>query len=307
MVIMIIIIFFICLIALICIGLNDYIYFHPMKKRKNPYEIISPGYAKYKSDMLEEIRYMDELPFEEVEIRSKDNIMLNGRLYYNHPGAPIIIFFHGYRSCFQWDGYGAFKFCRLNQMNCLMVEQRAHGKSKAVSILFGIKERFDCQYWVNYIADRFGEEQKIYLSGVSMGSATVMMASDLDMPANVKGIIADCGYTSPTEIIVNTAQNGNMPAAVLLPFAKLVFRIISGKSMDESKAIESVKATRIPMLFIHGENDDFVPLNMGKLLYSVCGSKKAMLIVPNAGHAVGSMENYELYEEAVKKFIAESV
>ena len=301
----------ILIIALIitacCYALYDYTFYYPYKKRKNYQDLPSPAYDKYRDNMIREIQLMESISHEVVKIKSYDGIILRGYFYNNYPKRPIVLFFHGYKSCFQWDGYGIFRYCRENNLNCLMVEQRAHGDSSTKTICFGIKERYDCLSWANYLTNILGNDIEIILAGVSMGSATVMMASDLLLPNSIKGIIADCGYTSPEEIIVNTAKNLGLPADLLNPFTKLAFRVVANVNMNDAKAIVSVKKTNIPILFIHGEEDDFVPLIMGKKLYSECKSEKAILIVPGARHAVSAMENFALYDNKITEFLSKII
>lgn len=300
--ILLIIAFIILIVILICYGLYDYIFYYPIKRRKDYNNIPSPGYDKYCENMKKEIEYMDSVNHDIVNINSYDGIQLKGYLYNNYKNRPFIIFFHGYRSCYQWDGYGIFRYCREKQINCLMVEQRAHGSSSSSTITFGLKERMDCLSWTEYMAKRFSGADLI-LAGVSMGSATVMMSANLKLPDSVRGIIADCGYTSPEEIIYNTARDRKLPGKILMPFAKLVLLLVAKVKLNDSSAIRSVANTNIPFLFIHGELDTFVPLHMGKTLFNVCSSPKEMLIVKNAVHAVSAMENFELYSEKINDFM----
>lgn len=302
-----IIVIFVLLVIICCYALYDYTFYYPYNRRKKYKDLPSPAYDKYRDNMIREIQFMESTSHEFVKIKSYDGIDLNGYFYNNYPKRPIILFFHGYKSCFQWDGYGIFRYCRENSLNCLMVEQRAHGDSSAKTICFGIKERYDCLSWANYLTTILGNDTEIVLAGVSMGSATVTMASDLLLPNAVKGIIADCGYTSPEEIIVNTAKNLGLPADLLNPFTKLAFRVASSVNISDSKAVASVKDTNIPILFIHGEEDDFVPLEMGRRLYSECKSEKDFLIVPGARHAVSAMENFVLYDNKITEFLSKII
>lgn len=135
-------------------------------------------------------------PFEEVRISSFDKTELYGRLYHNIEGAPVCIQFHGYRSDAMRDFSGGFKTVIDRGHNTLVVDQRAHGKSGDNKITFGVRESLDCKEWIKYVIDRFGKDTEIFLAGVSMGAATVLMALEHDLPKNVKGVFADCGYSS---------------------------------------------------------------------------------------------------------------
>ena len=169
-----------------------YAYFSPQKGRDDPYLTPQGGHYPPESAMYKLIREMEQLPFEPVSIRSRDGLTLRGRYYHMADGAPLQIQMHGYRGHALRDFCGGHKLARERGMNTLVVDQRAHGKSDGHVISFGINERYDCLAWAEYAADRWPESD-IVLAGISMGAATVLMASDLPLPDQVKGIIADCG------------------------------------------------------------------------------------------------------------------
>lgn len=158
-------------------------------------------YIPYVEQMHKTMGEMEAVPWEEVQITAKDGCRLYGKLYSGFQDAPVVLFFHGYHGSPMWDGYGCFKFCQMHHYNLLLADVRAHGKSRGAAITFGIRERFDCQSWADEMAERFGEDTELILSGVSMGAATVLMAQELKLPETVKAVVADCGYTAPKEII----------------------------------------------------------------------------------------------------------
>src|SRR5699024_9442027 len=114
--------------------------------------------------------------------------------------APLAIIFHGYKGFARRDGLGGYTLCKRLGFNVLLPDQRSHGASGGHTITMGVKERYDCRAWAWWAARRFGPETPLFLMGVSMGASTVLMASSLNLPGSVRGIIADCGYTSPREI-----------------------------------------------------------------------------------------------------------
>lgn len=158
-------------------------------------------YEKNQDFMKSLIQEMNDIPCEWVYTRSEDGKKLAARYYHVDEHGPLQIQFHGYRSDAVRDFCGGNKAAREMGMNVLSVDQRAHGKSEGYTLTFGVKERKDCLSWILYARERFGADQPIILAGLSMGAATVLMASELDLPDNVKGIIADCPYSSPKEII----------------------------------------------------------------------------------------------------------
>lgn len=228
-------------------------------------------------------REMADQPFEEVRIRSFDGTCLVGRYYHRRDGAPLYILFHGYR------GNGVRDFCALHSIcgeldiNTLVVDQRAHGMSGGNTMTFGILERFDCQCWANYAANRFGS-QPIYLCGVSMGAATVLMASNLTLPENVAGIIADCPYNTPEAIIRKVITDMKAPAMFLFPFVEMGAYLFGGFQIRSESAIHAVSQTTIPILLIHGSEDKYVPSEMSGEIFEKCAGKRFLEIFPGAGH-----------------------
>ena len=278
-------------------------FYSPVKNRKSAEYYVG---SEPKDDNERTIRGLTsellERECESVEITSFDGLKLHGKYYYVSSTAPVEIAFHGYRSAAQRDFCGGSKISLNNGINLLLVEQRSHGQSAKKVITFGIKERYDCLCWANYAARRFGKETKIILSGVSMGAATVLMASNLALPENVCGIIADCPYSSPKEIIKKTCRDRGYPADVIYPFIKLGARIFGGFRLEESSPIKAVRDTEIPVLIIHGEADDFVPCSMGKRIYDACKSEKYLFTVPEASHAMSYIVDSDGYEKCVKTF-----
>ena len=167
-------------------------------------EVPAPGDMKsrlaYRDAMDADAAVLDNAPFEEVHLTAQDGTDLFGRYYHHRDGAPVVLIFHGYTGYAQRDGLGGYTLCRKLGYNVLLPDQRAHGHSGGHTITMGAKEQYDAQGWANWAAERFGLDTPLFLMGVSMGAATVMLASGLPLPSSVKGIVADCGYTSAKEI-----------------------------------------------------------------------------------------------------------
>ena len=185
-----------------------------------------------------------------------------------------------------------------------MVDQRAHGESDGNVITFGIQEKYDCLDWVNYAVERFGPEVKIMLSGVSMGASTVLMASELDLPPQVVGISADCGYSSPEAIIRKVCRDMGISDKLGYPFVCLGARVFGGFSMKDGGAVEAVKHAKVPILIIHGEEDDFVPFSMAREIYDACASEKYYLAIKGAGHGLSFFCDFDTYAEEERVFQA---
>ena len=259
-------------------------------------------YAPYREDMRRWIKEIREMPREAVEIRSYDGLKLTGHYYENKKGAPIEIMFHGYRGSAERDLSGGVERAFACGRNTLIVSQRASGESDGRVISFGINERRDVISWVKYVTERFGKEQKIILTGISMGAATVLMAAGEELPENVVSVLADCPYTSPKEIIKKVIEDMGLPVGICYPFVRLGARIYGRFDLEEFSPIEAVRRAKIPIIFIHGEADSFVPAEMSKRLYDECASEKFLLMVPGAIHGVAFPAAKELYIEAVKDF-----
>lgn len=239
---------------------------------------------------------------EDVFINSFDGLKLHGRYYHVKDGAPLDIQFHGYNGNAMRDFCGGNKISRESGHNSLLIDQRAHGMSRGKTISFGINERKDCLSWVRYAVERFGEDTEIVLSGVSMGAATVLMASDLGLPKNVKAIVADCGYSSPKAIINKVMRDSGLPDKLMYPFVWLGAMVFGKFNLTESSAVSAVSESDVPILIIHGGADDFVPCYMAEEIYKACRSEKKLLIVPGAGHGMSYLVDKDLYEKTVKDF-----
>lgn len=277
------------------------------RKETDPYDIyIMNADAKIDrsriSYIIEEIL---DAPCEHVSIMSRDGLKLHGRYFHCKDGSPLEILFHGYKSASARDLCGYFRTMRGLGHNILLVDERAQGKSEGRVISFGIKERYDCVDWANYAAARFGSQQKIILVGASMGAATVLMASSLDLPENVVGIIADSPYSSPREIIVKVAAERRFSPGIITVLAEAAARIFGHFDLSESSAVKEVSKCRCPVLFLHGANDGFVPSGMSRKIYACCASKKRMTIFENNGHCAGFIFNTEKYIREILNFCGE--
>jgi len=251
-------------------------------------------------ELMEQLK---EITAEDVFINSFDGLKLHGRYYHVKDGAPLDIQFHGYNGNAMRDFCGGNKISRESSHNSLLIDQRAHGMSQGKTISFGINERKDCLSWVRYAVERFGEDTEIVLSGVSMGAATVLMASDLGLPKNVKAIVADCGYSSPKAIINKVMRDSGLPDKLMYPFVWLGAMVFGKFNLTESSAVSAVSESDVPILIIHGGADDFVPCYMAEEIYKACRSEKKLLIVPGAGHGMSYLVDKDLYEKTVKDFI----
>ena len=194
--------------------------------------------------------------------------------------------FHGYRSLATIDFALEVEFFHRLGYDVLLPYQRSHGPSQGRHITFGVKERFDCRDWAWYAARRFGEDRPLYLAGISMGCATVLMSLSLNLPPNVRGVLADCGFTSPWEIVRHVAKaDFRLPAFPLLWLLDLWCRALAGFSLKEADTRKALGSSSLPVLFLHGKEDKFVPVSMTEENYRACRGEKDLYLVPGAAHA----------------------
>lgn len=297
----------VCIILAIVFGGAYYAYYiafySPMKDREKIPEIKDEKYKVLKSAIRDLYRELQNKPCEFVTIQSRDRLTLSGRYYHVQDGAPLAIGFHGYRSCWLVDFCGGADIAFQMGHNVLLVDERAHGKSQGRSITFGIKERHDLLCWVDYALNRFGPDTKILLYGVSMGAATVLMASGLALPKNVKGIIADCPYSSPLDIILEVGKQTGYPTKLIRPFVIWGAKIFGGFDVMEISAEEEVRNSRIPILLIHGADDNFVPAEMSEEIAKANPEKVTRYTFPGADHALSYMVDTPRYRKLVTEFV----
>ena len=242
---------------------------------------------------------------EPVSIRSYDGLTLRGE-YLTRPGSVrTVVCVHGYRAT------GLENFAPvlpvLADMGCdiLLIDQRACGASEGKTICFGMKERYDVLAWCRWLTEERGCTQPVFLDGISLGCSTVLMASDLDLPDSVAGIIADCGYTSAYEIIAAVMKNMlKLPPFPVMPLLQLAARAELGMPLDAVSAEDCVRRTSIPILFAHGEQDHFVPAEMGKRNHAACASRKWLLLSPEAAHGESWLKSREEYTQLIGELFA---
>ena len=240
--------------------------------------------------------------YEGVYTKSYDNLSLFARYYHICDGAPLFIEFHGYKGDACRDFCAGDMVFKSLKYNTLLVDQRAHGKSQGRTISFGIKERYDCLAWINWARARFGDIP-IFLVGISMGGATVLMASDLNLPKCVKGIISDCAYSSPKSIICKVCSEVGLKPKLNYPFITLGAIIFGHFNPNKKSAVESVKNARVPILLLHGEGDKFVPCQMSGEIYNSCNSEKYLYTFKGAGHGFSFASDAPRYEHLIREFI----
>lgn len=296
----------VCIVLIFLISFYTYrtAFYSPRSKRIAPDDPIKGTQYKAVEEHMHRVTHiMEQYTFEPVTIESFDGLKLFGRYYHWNDGAPLVLLFHGYRSHPYRDCGGGHALARKMGFNALVIDQRAHGQSEGTTISFGIKERRDCLSWIRYCNDRFGSQIPLILSGLSMGAATVLMATDLDLPENVCGVMADSPYSSPLAIIEKVCQDMHYPVPLCRPFLHMGALFFGGLRLNESSAIEAVSRASVPILLIHGEEDHFVPCDMSRKIASNCASPVEIHTFPGAGHGLSYMIDPKRYEKVVYEFL----
>lgn len=270
----------------------------PHKKKDDS---VNPYIEKY-------LPWLKEQHFEDLEITSHDGLKLKAKLLKSDLDTDkILIAVHGYRS-YNLKEYAYYiKFYHDLGFHILMPDNRAHGESEGTYIGFGWLDRLDCIQWIGKVKDYFDKDLQIVLHGISMGSATVLMASGEELPDDVKCIISDCGFTSVLDEFEHELKLAHIPPSLILPTATLLSKKRVGYSFKEASTINQVKKSKTPTLFIHGDQDDFVPTYMVYDLYNACAADKDLLIVEGAKHAESYLVNQELCERTIIEFMSQYV
>ena len=242
-----------------------------------------------------------------INSTNNGNLKLHGYEITNLGESNIwTIIVHGYYGKGSDMSYYAEQYFNKGY-NVLLVDLRGHGKSQGDYIGMGWHDRLDLIDWANYIINK-NPECKIILHGVSMGAATVMMATGENLPSNIKVAIEDCGYTSIwDEFEMQLKVLFNLPAFPVLNAASTVCKINAGYDLKEGSAVEQVRKSKTPTLFIHGDQDKFVPFEMLDILYDAANCEKQKLVIEGAAHAESVRVNPNLYWNTVDGFIGKYI
>ena len=242
---------------------------------------------------------------EDIFLPSYDGLRLHGQLL-QQPGAKgTLLLFHGYRSSWSIDFSIVLPYYYSLGYNLLAVDERAHGQSEGAYITFGVHERRDAVTWAQYAEKHFGPEHPLFLGGLSMGATTVLLASALELPPSVRGIIADCGFSSPEAIMksVLRAHVKWLPAGPLLALMNVCTRAFAGFSIKEASTLDAVSKTKRPILFIHGTADTFVPCSMSQAAYDACAAEKQLVLVEGAKHGYSYLVDRPRVQAALAAFL----
>ena len=296
--------------CLILILLTVFIYFFFIAfVRKNIVnsQVIDYDFEKslkeYKQVIDKGYEFINNKPHRRVYTTSYDGLRLSAR-YYNQNSDKTILLFHGYRSNAAHDFSCAVEMYYNKGFNILLVDQRSHSKSEGKLITFGVKEKFDVSSWLEFLISSFGQKNFI-ISGISMGATTVLLALQNNLPTCVKGVIADCGFTSPKEIIIKVAKDSfHINATYLLPILDVFCKVFGKFSILNESTETAVKNSKIPILLLHGESDSFVPCEMSQKTKQAAGEISTIYTVPNADHGMSYLVDTLGVENQIDAFLS---
>ena len=281
----------------------NYTNFYSPHKGQNDDRKLTAATLKFasKERVMNLIDRINEVPYEDVYITSFDKIKLHARLYKNE-SKTVCIMMHGYRGTATRDFSGGARLMIDSGYNVILADERAHGLSKGHQITFGVREKKDVKSWIDFAYKTFGNDIKIVLIGISMGGASVLLASNHLKEGDL--VIADCPYLKPKEIIEQTIKvflKAN--PKILYPFANLTSIIFGHSSFSKDDASISVKESKAKFLIIHGDIDTVVPYTFSKRLYDVYPDKVQYELFKGAEHGISYIIDEDRYKRVVKEFI----
>ena len=257
-------------------------------------------YEPYREQMLSWMNDVRKLPFKSVSIQSFDGLTLTGKYYEFSPTAPIELMMHGYRGNSETDLCGGVERSFSLGHSALVIDQRGCKNADGRVISFGINESRDCISWVRFIKENINKNAKIILTGISMGGTTVLLAAP-SLKGEIVGVLADCPFDSAKTIICKVIDDMKLPSKLLYPFVFLGAFIFGRINLNRSNALKSVAEIDVPLVFIHGKADDFVPHTMTEKLFENANEPKTILLVDGAGHGLSYIISPESYLETLKK------
>lgn len=292
----------ILLVSYVCF----YKVFRPSRRKllnEGEYDL-PPGdiYEPFYHQMIKWTDKIRSMKRELMEVKSFDGLTLRGYYYEYSPDSPLELIFHGYSGNAERDLSGGVDRCFALGRSCILIDQRGAGLSEGNICSFGINESRDCISWIQFAIEKFGKDRPIILGGVSMGGATVMIAASEDLPKNVVCIMSDCGYSSQKDIICKVVKEMKLPVKIIYPFIKLGAKTFGGFELEEITPIEAVAKSKIPMIFIHGDTDTFVPHSMSVECFNACNAPKKLVTIEGAGHGLAFPVNQEKYIESLRNF-----
>jgi len=262
-----------------------------------------PSYQNLQNAIEQASKRLKKMKCEKVEIKSHDGMTLVGHWMPVDNSKRILIAMHGWRSSWINDFSLGVDFFLKSGCSVLFPEQRAQGGSGGAYMGFGMLERYDCEKWIQWVNKKVGSKFPLYLCGISMGASTVLMTAGFSLPANVRGIIADCGFTSARAIWKHVLNHGlHLSYGIHGLGANVLCRKRIQMGNADYTTLDAMRNCSVPVLFIHGTEDDFVPVEMTYENYKACSGEKYLFVVPGAAHGMSYFVDQAGYEKACLDF-----
>ena len=266
-----------------------------------------PPYAEFAESIPRALQWLQDHNAQEVRTKSFDGLLLRGKWVPAENPKATIILFHGYHTHYIHDFAGIFSLYHSIGLNLLLVRQRSHGESGGKYITFGVRERKDVRSWVDFHNRTHGMDN-VFLGGMSMGASTLLFAAGEDLPPNVRGITADCGFSSPAEILGHIIrQDYHLPPKLVLPLMEVWARVLGGFSFYECDSRKTLARSKIPVVFIHGTADTFVPCAMSQAGYDACTAQREIHLIEGADHGRGYLFEPDRLTKALVDFFNRNI
>ncbi len=281
------------------------------KKLFNPREFLKTEQShKVLRQPLSHQAYIDwmESCGQKVTIKNSEGYDLNGVFIKKYDITNnYIIMFHPHTAGVSDMARHAHFFHEMNY-NVLVVESRGYGESKYEMNTLGYYERYDVVDWVNEVAKK-DEDSDIFLFGLGSGGSTVLLASELEMPSNVKGIIADSAYSNLEELFkANSKELYNLPSFPTVEFASLYIEKNMGFNPEDVDVTKAVRNSKLPILIIRSGGDKIIPEEQYEELYEACAVEGSdHLYISSASHCAGLDDKPEKYRRNVDEFILRNI
>ncbi len=296
------------LLLAFCFGVGGYLFFAACGRGKeinwtDEEAVKATPFGKFYTYISQGHRWLREHNAQDITMTGSDGLQLHAVWVPAENPKGTVLFVHGYRSSGCTDFSVAYDRYYNDRMNILIPSHRAHGASQGKFITFGVKESRDIYEWILLHNARFGEVP-VLCSGLSMGAATVMYLAGMDLPENVRGFVADCGFTSPKEIISHVfRQQTHLPAWPFLWATEVFARILGGFSLSEKDTRKTLTSNTRPILLVHGLDDDYVPPEMTRSSFEASSGDKTLLLVEGASHGISFLVNKEAYLEKIHQLL----
>ena len=291
----------ICILSIIAYKI---VFYSPLKGQNSEYnDVKKVDYQAISGKVSNFLNQILSVPSIDLYAFSYDGLKLHGVFLPASNPYRTVICVHGYRGQYERDFSAIIRYFNANHSNVLLIEQRCHGESEGEIITFGAKESEDLNLWINYVTNRLDDKNPIYLYGISMGASTCLLTLKNKLIHQVKGVIADCGYTSMEYVCSHLCRSWyHLPAFLFMYFIKMYCSVFGGFDMDSTNVVTALKDNEIPILYIHGDADTFVVPENTRINYSATTSPKDIVWVEGANHGECIFKNPTLYHDKLEYF-----